>query len=386
MIIVCDFYVCYDLLVNPEGPGLSVKTRGRPAEGNTQEGMGTAIGQAVANRRKANKTRESNTRLEWKKIMNATAQTRQMHYRKRPYALKALSVLKKDRWLYIMLIPGVIYYVCFRFGPMAGLLSAFENYQPFLGFTRSPWVGLDHFKRFFSDPSFWILFRNTLILGVMNILLFFPIPIIISLLLNEFRNKFYKNLIQTVIYIPHLVSWVVVAALTYTFFTVEGGIVNNLLVSMGKETINPLLSAGAFRPMILLQLLWKESGWGTIIFLAAISSIDPVLYEAAQADGAGRWQQMLNVTFPAIRSTVVTLLILRTGQFLDTGFEQIMLMVNAINRNVGEVFDTYIYQMGIVGGQFSYTAAVGMFKSAIALVLVLSANAIAKKLGEEGIY
>lgn len=293
---------------------------------------------------------------------------------------------KKNQWLYIMLVPGILYYIVFRFGPMFGLISAFQNYQPFLGFAKSPWVGWAHFRRLFHDPMFWTLLRNTMILGLMNILLFFPVPVILALMINEVKHSFYKNTIQTVVYVPHLVSWVVVASLTYTFFTTEGGLVNEILKSMGKNPINPLLSAKAFRPMILLQLMWKESGWGTILFLSAITSIDPMLYEAARVDGAGRWAQMRYLTFPGIKSTVVTMLILRIGQFLDTGFEQIMLMINSLNRDVGEVFDTYIYEMGIVGGQFSYSAAVGLFKSVIALILVLLANTIAKKLGEEGLY
>lgn len=296
-----------------------------------------------------------------------------------------LRCLKRDRWLYIMLIPGVFYYVLFRFGPIFGLMAAFENYMPFLGFLRSKWVGLFHFHRLFQDFMFFTILRNTLILGLMNILLFFPVPIILALMLNEARYTF-RNIIQTVIYIPHLVSWVVVSGLTYTLFTTEGGVVNNLLVMAGAAKINPLLSITAFRPMILLQLIWKESGWGTIMFLAAIASIDPALYEAARVDGAGRWNQLRHITFPSIKSTVVTMLILRIGQFLDTGFEQIMLMVNPINRGVGEVFDTYIYEIGIKGGQFSYSTAMGLFKSIIAFTLVLMVNAIVKKLGEEGLF
>lgn len=299
---------------------------------------------------------------------------------------KLFIQIKRKRWLYIMLIPGIIYYAIFRFAPMLGLVSAFQNYQPFLGFAKSPWVGFSHFQRFFHEPMFWTLLRNTLILGCMNILLFFPLPIILALLINELKHSFYKNVIQTIVYIPHLVSWVVVASLTYTFFTTEGGLVNEILLSINKNPINPLLSETAFRPMILLQLIWKEAGWGTILFLSAIASIDPILYEAARIDGAGRWQQVKYLTFPGIKSTVVTMLILRIGQFLDTGFEQIMLMLNSVNRNAGEVFDTYIYEMGIKGGQFSYSASVGLFKSVIALTLVLMANTIAKKLGEEGLY
>jgi putative aldouronate transport system permease protein len=296
-----------------------------------------------------------------------------------------LRCLKKDRWLYIMLIPGALYYILFRFGPMFGLLAAFENYMPFLGFTGSKWVGLAHFRRLFGDFMLPVMLRNTLILGLMNILLFFPVPIVLALLLNEVRRHF-RSVIQTIVYIPHLVSWVVVAGLTYTLFTTEGGTVNELLTMAGIPKINILLSITAFRPMILLQLIWKESGWGTIMFLAAIAAIDPVLYEAAKVDGAGRWHQLRHITFPSIKSTVTTMLILRIGQFLDTGFEQIMLMINPINRSVGEVFDTYIYEIGIKGGQFSYSAATGLFKSLIAFTLVLLANNIAKKLGEEGIF
>lgn len=294
--------------------------------------------------------------------------------------------MKRNRWLYLMLIPGIIYYIVFRFTPMFGLVSAFQNYQPFLGFTKSEWVGFAHFKRFFGEPEFVRLLRNTLIMGAMNICLFFPLPIILALMINEVKNSFFKNTIQTIVYIPHLVSWVVVASLTYTFFTTEGGVVNEILKALGLNTINPMLSEKAFRPMILLQMIWKEAGWGTILFLSAIAGLDPQLYEAAKVDGAGRWQQICYITFPGIKSTVVTMLVLRIGQFLDTGFEQIMLMLNSVNRNVGEVFDTYIYEMGIVGGQFSYSAAVGLFKSVIALTLVLTANTIAKKMGEEGLY
>jgi putative aldouronate transport system permease protein len=257
--------------------------------------------------------------------------------------------LERDRWLYIMILPGVLYYILFRFGPMFGLLAAFQNYMPFLGFSKSPWVGFAHFQRLFKDFMFPVMLRNTLILGLMNILLFFPVPIILALMLNESRS-IYRGIVQTIIYIPHLVSWVVVAGLTYTLFTTEGGVVNELLALAGAEKVNPLLSIPAFRPMILLQLIWKESGWGTIMFLAAIAAIDPTLYEAAKVDGAGRWQQLRRITFPSIKSTVVTMLILRIGQFLDTGFEQIMLMINPINREVGEVFDTYIYEIGIKGG------------------------------------
>ena len=285
-----------------------------------------------------------------------------------------------------MLLPGILYFIIFKYAPMFGLVMAFQNYQPYLGFFKSEWVGLEHFRRFFSDPSFWMLLKNTLILGLYNIFFYFPLPIVLSLMLNELSSVLYKRVVQTLVYIPHFISWVVVAALTYTFFTTEGGIVNELLVYLGHDKINPMLSLASFRPMIMLQVVWKETGWGTIIFLAAIAGVDPELYTAAEVDGAGRWRKLWHITLPSIRSTIVILLILRLGTFLDTGFEQLMLMVNSMNREVGEVFDTYVYQMGIVGGQFSYTAAVGLFKSVAAFILIVASNSIAKKFGEEGIY
>ena len=294
--------------------------------------------------------------------------------------------LVKDRWLYIMLIPGVVFFLVFKYGPMLGLVSAFQDYQPFLGFLKSPWVGLKHFRRFFSEPAFFQLLRNTIILAFYNIVFYFPLPIIISLLLNEIRKSWFKRTVQTLIYIPHFLSWVVIASLTYTILNGDSGVVNNLIIAHGGSKINFLSSESYFRPLITGQVMWKDTGWGTIIFLAALAGVNPELYQAAEIDGANRWHQLLNITLPAIKSTIVTLLILRLGNFLDSGFEQIFLMINPLNQNVGDVFDTYVYTMGISNGQLSYTSAVGMFKSISSLVLVLLANYTAKKLGEEGIY
>ncbi|WP_207655724.1 ABC transporter permease [Vallitalea okinawensis] len=292
----------------------------------------------------------------------------------------------KERWMYIMLIPGIIYFLLFKYGPMFGLVMAFENYQPYLGFINSEWVGFEHFIRFFNEPAFWLLFKNTLILAILNVVFFFPTPILLSLLLNEIHITWFKRLSQTLIYIPHFLSWVVIAAITYTFMTVDGGIVNNYLTSNGLESISVLTNPTAFRPMILIQVIWKEAGWGTIIFLAAITGIDPELYSAADVDGAGRLRKLWHITLPGIRSTIIIMLILRMGAFLNTGFEQLLLMVNALNREVGEVFDTYVYTVGVQQGQFSYTAAVGFFKSFVSLLLIISTNNLAKMFGEEGIY
>ncbi|WP_168119873.1 ABC transporter permease subunit [Paenibacillus sp. HB172176] len=305
-------------------------------------------------------------------------------------ALRSSSILPgrllRNRWLYFMVFPGLLYFLIFKYWPMYGIFISFKNYQPFLGFWDSPFVGLKHFDRLFNDSNFLILFRNTLILAAYNILFFFPLPIVIALMLNELRREIIKRFIQTLIYIPHFMSWVVVVGIAYMFFTTEGGIANELLVQMGGEKINFLISNDWFRTMITAEVVWKETGWGTIIFLAALSGVDPQLYEAARMDGANRFRQMWHITLPAIRSTIIILLILRLGHFLDNGFEQIFLMLNAMNRDVGEVFDTYVYSVGISQGQYSFSTAVGLFKSVVGLILVVIANYSAKKFGEEGIY
>ncbi|MCU6796297.1 ABC transporter permease subunit [Paenibacillus sp. WQ 127069] len=285
-----------------------------------------------------------------------------------------------------MLLPGILYFILFKYLPMWGVLIAFQNYQPFRGFLYSDWVGTRHFIRFFSEPAFWMLFRNTVMLALYNLIFFFPLPIVIALMLNEIRKEVFKRFVQTMVYIPHFFSWVVVVGVVYILFTVEGGVINELIIRAGGEPINFLISGEWFRTMIMAEVIWKETGWGTIIFLAALAGVDPQLYEAAKMDGAGRARQIWHITLPAIRSTIVILFILRLGHFLDTGFEQIILMLNAMNREVGEVFDTYVYSVGINQAQFSYSTAVGLFKSFVGLILVLSANAISKKFGEEGIY
>ncbi|WP_220446547.1 ABC transporter permease subunit [Paenibacillus piri] len=292
----------------------------------------------------------------------------------------------KNYRLYVMLLPGVVYFLVFKYLPMWGVLIAFQDFQPHLGLTGSPWAGFKHFNRFFSDPLFWMLFRNTLVLAVYNLVFFFPMPIVIALLLNELRHELYKKMIQTMIYIPHFVSWVVVVGIVYVFFTTEGGLVNELIAWFGFNKIPFLLSEEWFRTLIISEVIWKETGWGTILFLAALAGVDPSLYEASKIDGANRWHQLWHITVPAIKSTIIILLLLRLGHFLDLGFEQIYLMLNAMNREIGEVFDTFVYTNGVQQGQFSYSTAVGLFKSAVSLVLVVGANYITRKAGEEGIF
>ncbi|MCL6456737.1 MAG: sugar ABC transporter permease [Gorillibacterium sp.] len=301
------------------------------------------------------------------------------------YRKQKLKRFIRNRWLYLMMLPGVLYFIIFKYIPMYGVLLAFKNYQPFLGFMKSDWVGMKHFDRFFGDPLFWMLLKNTFILASYNIVFFFPLPIIVALLLNELRIESYKRTLQTLIYIPHFMSWVVIVSISYLFFTTEGGLVNEAIASLGGEKINFLLSTEWFRTFITGEVMWKETGWGTIIFLAAMAGVDPQQYEAARIDGANRFRQLWHITLPAIRSTIIILLILRLGNFLDTGFEQIWLMLNSMNREVAEVFDTYVYSTGISQGQYSYSTAVGLFKSIIGLVLVSGANYLSKRFGEDGI-
>ncbi|MBB3108105.1 putative aldouronate transport system permease protein [Paenibacillus phyllosphaerae] len=297
-----------------------------------------------------------------------------------------IARLMRNRWLYLMVLPGLLYFLIFKYWPMYGIFIAFKDYQPYLGFWDSPFVGFKHFDRLFSDPNFIVLFRNTFILALYNILFFFPLPILVALMLNELRHELSKRIVQTLVYIPHFMSWVVVVGIAYMFLTTEGGFINVLLEKLGGEKVTFLVSNEWFRTIITTEVMWKETGWGTIIFLAALSGVDPQLYEAARMDGANRLRQLWHITLPAIRSTIIILLILRLGHFLDTGFEQIFLMLNAMNREVGEVFDTYVYAVGISQGQYSFSTAVGLFKSIVGLILVVLANRLAKKFGEEGIY
>ncbi len=294
--------------------------------------------------------------------------------------------LKRDRWLYLLLIPGILYFLIFKYAPMWGVVIAFQDYSPFKGMLGSEWVGFENFINFFQNPDFFRLLRNTFILAALDLVFFFPAPIILSLLLNELRINSYKRTIQTFIYVPHFMSWVIVASITYIFFTTSGGVMNEIVSYFYGKEINFLSSPEWFRPLIMGQIIWKETGWGTVIFLAALATVDQEQYEAAIVDGAGRFRRLWHVTLPAVRSTIIVLLILRLGNFLDTGFQQIFLMSNSLNRSVADVFDTYVYFVGITQGAYSYSTAVGLFKSVVGIILVLGANKLAKKMGQDGIF
>ena len=317
---------------------------------------------------------------------------------KRAYAQLGHNTWRKafmqHYWLYILMIPGILYMLIFNYTPMAGLVMAFEDFSPYNGDTAiqalfgSPFAGLKYFEKLFTGPDFWRLLRNTLAISLANLIFAFPAPIILALLINELRCKWFKRFSQTLVYIPHFVSIVIVAALTYQLFSTTDGVAYHMLVQVfGKQNAPDIMSdPKLFSTMIVGQNLWKETGYGTIIYLAALSSVDTQLYEAAKIDGAGRWQLMWHVTLPAIRGTIILMLIMKVGSLLNTGYEQIFLMQNAMNRSVSDVFDTYIYTKGIVNGQYSLATAAGLFKSIVSMVMVVGANKIAKLFGESGLY
>ncbi|MFC4305416.1 ABC transporter permease [Cohnella boryungensis] len=294
--------------------------------------------------------------------------------------------LKRNKWLYVMIFPGILYFLIFKYAPMYGLVISFQDFKPYKGISGSDWVGLKHFERLFAEPDFLQILSNTLILFGMNLVFFFPIPILLALLLNEVRAAAFKRTVQTLIYIPHFMSWVIIASISYVMLTMDGGIINELIAYFGFQKINFLLSSDWFRPMYILQVIWREAGWGTIIYLAAIASVDVEQYEAARIDGAGRFRQIWHITLPAIRSVIIVLLILKIGDVLELGFEHVYLLLNSMNRDVAEIIDTYVYTAGLRQGQYSYSAAIGFFKSFIGLALVMAANRLARKMGEDGVY
>lgn len=294
--------------------------------------------------------------------------------------------LRRNMWLYIMVLPGLLYFLIFKYAPMFGLVIAFQNFKPFKGIAGSEWVGFEHFNRLFTEPDFLHILSNTLILFGLNLLFFFPVPIILALMLNELRSNRFKRLFQSLIYLPHFMSWVIIVSIGYVMLTMDGGIVNSILEELGLSKVNFLLSPEWFRPTYIFQVIWREAGWGTIIYLAAMAAIDPQLYEASRMDGAGRFRQIWHITLPAIRSVIIVLFILKVGDVLELGFEHVYLLLNSMNREVAEIIDTYVYTAGLKQGKFSYSTAIGLFKSIVGLVMVVSANKLAKKFGEEGVY
>lgn len=294
----------------------------------------------------------------------------------------------KNRYLFLLLFPIVIWYILFRYVPIAGSVIAFKDYRYAKGIWGSAWVGLKYFRMLFESPDFYRVVRNTLIISFYKLMFGFPAPIILALMLNEARSNAFKRTIQTITYIPYFISWVVYGGLIATILSPTYGMINTVFKAMGLKPVFFMASLTLFRPLLVVTAMMKESGWGAIIYLAAVAGIDPRLYEASIVDGANKWRQIWHITLPGITSTIVILLIIRIGYLLNVGFEQIFVMYNAAVYEVSDVIETYTYRVGILQGRFSFTTALGLFKSVIGFVLVIAANQVSKKLsaGERGIW
>ncbi|MBP1993200.1 ABC transporter permease [Paenibacillus eucommiae] len=295
--------------------------------------------------------------------------------------------LSNDAWiLWLMALPGVAYFIIFKYTPMLGNVIAFQEYNIFQGIFNSPWVGFKQFIKMFEYPEFMQIFRNTLILSFYTIVFGFPAPLLFALLLNEVRWMFFKRVTQTLVYLPHFLSWVIVGGIFINLLSYDG-IINTVLAGFGLEKpIDFITQSHYFRGILVITDTWKEVGWGTIIYLAAITAVNPNLYEAAMVDGAGRWKQIWHITLPSIMSTIIVLFLLKIGTFMESNFEQIYIFLNPLVRDVGEVIDTYVFRVGFQGSKFSYTTAIGIFKSIIGLVLIVSLNNISKKTTGESLY
>ncbi|MBR2567910.1 MAG: sugar ABC transporter permease [Paenibacillus sp.] len=294
--------------------------------------------------------------------------------------------VRKDYSLYLLLIPGMLIVLLFKYTPMYGIVIAFKDFNIFDGYAASPWVGLKHFEKLFTSPDFLLVFRNTLIISVYKLVFLFPLPIIIALMLHELKQLLFKRVVQTIIYLPHFLSWVIVSGLFIDLLSTNGGLINKLLVSLGMEPIAFFLDTSVFRGLLVTSAGWKEVGWSTIVYLAAFATIDPQLYDAAKIDGAGKWKQLLHITLPGISSTIILMLILRLGSILEAGTEQILVMYNPTVYKVSDVIGTYVYRMGLGNQDYSFTTAVGLFESVIAFVLVITGNALSRKYLQRGIW
>ncbi|WP_223869894.1 ABC transporter permease [Paenibacillus sabuli] len=287
--------------------------------------------------------------------------------------------LKKHRFMYMILLPGLLYFVVYKYVPMLGLIIAFKDYKLMLGFWDSPWAGWHNFTQFMQGVYFWDIMANTLLISLYKLLFGFTAPIVLALMLNEVRTEWFKRSVQTLTYLPHFVSWVIVYGLMVALLSPGDGLVNQLLQASGFQTIAFLTEPEWIRPLIVTSDVWKETGWGAILYLAALSGIDPSLYEAARIDGASKGRQIWHVTLPGIRNVMIILLILKLSNILDAGFDQIFMMANVFNLEKADIIDTWVYREGLERMNVSLATAVGIFKSVIAFVLVVGANKVAKR-------
>ncbi|WP_083258599.1 ABC transporter permease [Cellulosilyticum sp. I15G10I2] len=293
--------------------------------------------------------------------------------------------LWQDKWLYAMVLPAILYYFIFKYVPMYGLVIAFKDFNVFKGISGSAWNGLDNFRKVFSTELFWLATRNTLLLNVSTLLVSFPLTILVSLMLNEVRSKMFRKVSQSFLYLPHFISWVVVAGIATNLFAQTDGSINNMLAHMGLNRVPFLNENNWWIFTYVITNVWKEIGWGTIIYLAAITGIDESLYEAAYIDGATKFQRIVYVTLPMIKSVIIVMLILSISKMMSIGLDAPLLLGNTKVINVSEVLSTYIYRLGILKAQYSLSTVIGLFQSVVNIIILLLADRFAKLIGEEGI-
>ena len=289
--------------------------------------------------------------------------------------------MKASVWLYLMLLPVVAHMLIFKYGPLYGILIAFKKYRIADGIWGSEWVGLKNFERLFRNPEFKMILTNSLMLNVYLVVFTFPVPIVLALLLNEIRKTQFKRTVQTLMYLPHFVSWVIIGGILIGMLSPSTGVINQILKWFGVEPIYFMADVMWWRVVFVVSSVWKEAGWGTIIYLAAIAGVNMDLYEAARIDGADRFKQAMHITLPAIMPTVSLLLIMRMSSMMDIGFEHVFMMTNTFVRRVSDVFSTYVYRMGIERMEYSYTTAIGLFQTVVNFVLLIVTNNISRRLG-----
>ena len=304
----------------------------------------------------------------------------------RPSRRRARKRVWADWELYLLLVPGIATLLLFKYAPMYGILIAFQDYRIFDGMAGSPWVGLDNFRKLFSSDDFLLVLRNTIEISLLKLVFLFPLPVIAAILLNELKRMAFRRTVQTVIYLPHFLSWIIISGLFIDLLSVNGGLVNKLLGHFGIGPIPFFLSNDYFRSVLVATAGWKETGWSTIVYLAAFATIDPGLYEAARIDGAGRFRQIWHITLPGISPVVVLMLILRLGSLFTGDTEQILAMYNSTVYPSSDIIGTYVYRMGLGKQEYSFTTAVGLFESAIGFVLILSGNFFSRKFLRRGIW
>ena len=322
------------------------------------------------------------------KAMNATAPA--INAKKAPKnALKKDNIFKrfwKTRFLFALFVPALVYFIMFKYVPMWGVTLSFYKYNIFKGWAGSTFVGLRNFEVFFNSPSFWSITSNTLVLGIQSLLITFPVTILFSLLLNEIRSLKFKKITQTISYMPHFLSVVVVCSLATSLLDPTQGAINSIIKAFGGKPIYFLMESQWFRPIYLITEVWQGLGWGTIVYLAAISSVDPGLYEAARLDGAGRWRQMWSITLPAIAPTVATMFILKIGHIMDASMEKVLLLQQPITYDVSQVLSTYVYQIGLQQSDYALSTAAGLFSSLINLIMLIGADWVSKKVADTGVF